>query len=266
MRAFNRSLILSTAFFHRKASFVQSFNEEELRSANIRYFFPDGCQSPKIEIGATEFSSLFPAKKEPETKTDVRIPPIQKKADKAIEVPPRRKQPKNIEVNVVEVTDAPTTATYEKIQPLEQITVEPTTSKPQIDTIAVQTAIDVTTFKPKVNPITVKPKIDPLPVNPEPITQAPKLTPITIKPEPITPYKHRDSKCSDTCCDDNRPQILMSRASKDSCCKGVSKIVIPIETEVLNRIPTEEIVSVVNESNNVEMLQKLLKLAEKYKF
>ncbi|XP_070491559.1 uncharacterized protein DDB_G0275275-like [Chironomus tepperi] len=32
----------------RIASFVESFNEEELKAANIRYLFPDGCQAPTI--------------------------------------------------------------------------------------------------------------------------------------------------------------------------------------------------------------------------
>lgn len=51
----------------RKASFVQSFDEDEIRSANIRYFFPDGCAIGKFDDLPT-------------------IPPVLKK-DEAIKIP-----------------------------------------------------------------------------------------------------------------------------------------------------------------------------------
>lgn len=51
----------------RKASFSQSFSEDEIRSTNIGYFFPDGCSSGKYDNLAT-------------------IPPIIKKAE-AIKIP-----------------------------------------------------------------------------------------------------------------------------------------------------------------------------------
>lgn len=66
----------------RKASFVQSFNEDEIRSANIRYFFPDGCQ-----IGVAEDQRPV-------------IPPILVK-DEAVEVPTTTVEP--------ETTTTPTT-------------------------------------------------------------------------------------------------------------------------------------------------------------
>ncbi|CAO1414640.1 unnamed protein product [Diamesa tonsa] len=34
----------------RKASFFESFNEDEIKSSNIRYFFPNGCKSTMIDI------------------------------------------------------------------------------------------------------------------------------------------------------------------------------------------------------------------------
>lgn len=78
------------------------------------------------------------------------------------------------------------------------------------------------------------------------------------------PFRNAEGTCSDTCCDDNRPQVLMSRMTPGSCCKGVAKIVIPLEMEKLGKIATSEILDITNEINNAEMLQKLLKLVEKY--
>lgn len=56
---------ISKAFvIYRKASFDQSFTEEgEVNSGNVRYVFPEGCESPFIE------------------RADVEIPPIEKKDD-----------------------------------------------------------------------------------------------------------------------------------------------------------------------------------------
>lgn len=65
----------------RKASFVQSFTEDEIRSANIRYFFPDGCAIGKFD----EFATL---------------PPIIKKAE-AITIPETTTEP------IIETTTEP---------------------------------------------------------------------------------------------------------------------------------------------------------------
>lgn len=181
------------------------------------------------------------------------------------------------------------------IQTFTDKPIEPLTVHPLVEPITVKTI----TVKPRVvepitvKPITAKPRIvEPLTVRPKlteeiieepklinPVTPAPKIAePVTVNnaykieiPKkvlhlPLTPYKTLDTQCSDTCCDDNRPQILMSRSSPGSCCKGVSKIVIPLDMETLGRIATSEIIEITNEANSVEMLKKLLKLVEKYKF
>lgn len=75
----------------RQASFVQTFNEDEVRSENIRYFFPDGCSSASVI-----YDSL------------VEIPPILKK-DEVIEVPVEETTTVLPEETTTEqpVTDAP---------------------------------------------------------------------------------------------------------------------------------------------------------------
>lgn len=79
-------------------------------------------------------------------------------------------------------------------------------------------------------------------------------------------FKSSDnSQCSDTCCDEYRPQILLSRTTPgSSCCDRYGKVVIPIDLEKLTKIAMSEIIEITAEKNNVAMLKKLLKLAEKY--
>jgi hypothetical protein len=48
---------------NRIASFVESFNEEELKAANIRYLFPDGCQAPTILYDPNNPSSRYENRK-----------------------------------------------------------------------------------------------------------------------------------------------------------------------------------------------------------
>lgn len=279
---------------------MQSFNEDEIRSANIRYFFPDGCQSPQIEFGTLDLKAFLP-----DRKPKAVVPSIQVKDEKPIELPkkkiPEVRKPKELDLEViepeqkieVEPLQPPKVQSYTpRIEPLTVLPlVEPITVKPRVaEPITVQPRVveplkpAIVTVKPKaVEPITVKPKLTEEiieePKSIDPVTPAPKIAaPVTVSTNPridipkkvphipFTPYKTLDSKCSDTCCDDNRPQILMSRTSPGSCCKGVSKIVIPLDMETLGRIATSEIIEITNETNNVEMLKKLLKLVEKYKF
>jgi hypothetical protein len=189
-----------------------------------------------------------------------------------------------IEPLIIPVTPKPNFEQNTPQSKRNQITV-----KPLFDAIPQQPNFGQNSPQSKRNQITIKPLIDPIPQQPNfeqdtpefkrgPIKTEQQFGPNTVNSktnlssnllshQPKVPYKSGDdNKCSDTCCDDNRPQILMSRASPYSCCKGVSKIVIPIDMETLGRISTNEIIQVVNETNNVEMLKKLLKLAEKYNF
>jgi hypothetical protein len=312
--------------FHRKASFVQSFNEEEIRSANIRYFFPEGCQSPKIEVDATV--QITPTQRKPsEVPVQVQTSTGRNsrgKTPKAIdfgnnenvqEVQPLEKTSEgltgrsSVPISVQPLTNpaANTTPRYQtttsKYEPPTQSTLRsgPVTSRSDsLDvnskppTLASEPSTDRSessnlysqppnsSFPPSTSP-SPPPSFGPRITTPRLETTIPALssprgiflstpgtpglyiTPNTSKFKSLPPPQN-DQKCSDTCCDDNRPQILMSRASPDSCCKGVAKIVVPIPMDLLARISIDEIIQVTNEANNVEMLKKLLTLAEKYNF
>lgn len=237
----------------RKASFVMSFNEEEIRSANIRYFFPDGCQSPQLEVNSQAVQREVETARQPK------------------EFVPKTKTSRTFNVEEGPVTRGPKPSKNKiskdtlSVQPLKpEIPVE--VAEPD----TTQKYIEASTARPRSDPITVKPRSDPVIVNPRsrPITVKPKIEAPSTRylPEPATPYKAPDtnSLCSDTCCDDNRPQILMSKASSGSCCKGVSKIVIPIDSAILEKLSITEISDLNSLTSSVEMLQKLLKFVEKH--
>lgn len=169
----------------RKASFVQSFDEEDIRSANVRYFFPDGCGIAKSEVD---------------------IPPIEKKDD-VIEVP--------------ETTELPEETTTEELTT--------TTTTTEVPVQAAQIHV------PQSPAISIKLEIV-LPTN-------------VYNYKPFTPYKHFARKCSEKCCNE-----------KDS-----SKIVIPIDKAMIEKMDTEEILQLSNETNNIKMVEKLLKFVEKSK-
>lgn len=291
---------------------MQSFNEDEIRSANIRYFFPDGCQSPQIEYKEFDLKALFPDRKKPEPVVQevksVEVPKPKEKAAKSIPVDVETMLPgvpattvRSINVLPLEPPrEEPETSTQKVTEPItaKPITVPktvkptpaPTTLRPTPEPTTFKSIPEPTTLKTASKPTTLKPTIfkttpEPTTVKliPETTTSTPELTTAPEICEPIShaipkprielstnvldppPFKLADIKCSDTCCDDNRPQILLSRASPGSCCKGVSKIVIPIDMDVLGRMSTPEILEITNETSSIIMLQKLLKLAEKYK-
>jgi hypothetical protein len=224
-----------------------------------------------------DVKTFFPDR--PKSNVETKILPIQKKDDKPVEIPKKiqeenEKSPKVETIKTVRIGDITLQRTGKQ---LNIIGLE----LPKEDKIEIEiNAVEVTTIKPKLEPIiikesttvkstTIRPTIattleikttKQTPTKPQ--TKSPSTT---SKQVPTTSYKNNEiNKCSDTCCDDNRPQILMSRAAPDSCCKGVSKIVIPIEMEKLARISTSEIIDITNESNNHAMLNKLIKLVEKY--
>lgn len=133
----------------RKASFSTSFTQDEINTANIRYFFPDGC-----ELGLAV--------------DNVPVTPRIQKKDDVIEIPE-------------------------------------TTTEPIVEEKCVQ-------------------------------------------PEYIQ------------CCDDAQARIVLS-ATKN----GTSKIVLPFDTELLNSCSVSEIVEITSEQNNIELLKKLLKFAQRHK-
>jgi hypothetical protein len=69
--------------------------------------------------------------------------------------------------------------------------------------------------------------------------------------------------CEDTCCQVNRPQIFFPRVNANSCCKEVSKLVVPIDLSVLNDVPTAALDEITSQTDPVPMLLKLVKLIER---
>lgn len=172
----------------RKASFVESFHEDELRSSNIRYFFPDGCSSS--------------------TRAVLDIPPIAKKDD------------------FIEVY-APNSGFFEE-----------TTEGPEETTTVPHIPLQPYNFylPPPSSPvISVKLEII-LPTN-------------VYNEPPFLPYRQDAKKCSETCCADEIS----------------SKITIPIDKELLEKMDTNEIINLSEETNNVKMVERLLDLIEKSK-
>ena len=315
----------------RQASFVEYFNEDELKTANIRYFFPDGCQSPQIEI---DKNYQAPVKATATTSLKVKPLETQKSTLESTDSSAREGDKNNYrsgrlrdfggesdkeDSNVAKsgtingeksLVDARFSSDANKLVDPSV----PTTGKATAQTGAGIHAHDaigtngggqaipsslgqeistvnggaVTTSGAVHSRVTDETYLPPTSGG-HPVS-AGRLAPniqgnipsgaLTVSPKSDlsnhvlqhgsnaigkTPFKQLDNKCSDTCCDDNRPQLLMSRPSVGSCCKGVAKIIIPIEMDVLGNIPMTEILEITNETKNVEMLQKLLKLVEKYK-
>lgn len=139
----------------RKASFVESFSKEEIKSSNIRYFFPEGCK-----LGY-----------------EVDAPPIK----------------------IVKKTEAVTIPTK------TTTTTTTTTAEPETTTV-------------------------------------------------------QESQCFTQCCDEEKARIVLSPTRT-----GISKIVIPFETELLSRCSVNEIIEITTEQNNIQLLKKLLKFAKRYK-
>lgn len=182
----------------RQASFVQTFNEDEVRSENIRYFFPDGCSSASLIYDSP-----------------VEIPPIVKK-DEVIEVP-------------VEETTT--------VLP-EETTTEQQTEAPEEEKEEAPVALPTPAIYHILTPsILIRLEII-LPTNV-----------FNLLPFQGLAYLPGEEKCSDSFCTD----------------KGTSKIVIPIEKGMLEKMNAAEIVDLTHETNKVQMVAKLLKLVKKSK-
>lgn len=97
-------------------------------------------------------------------------------------------------------------------------------------------------------------------------TTTPALTTIA-QPEPETTIMPDvEDICADKCCDEDRAEIILPTSNTSGCCRNISKIVVPIDTDMLSRCTIEEIVEITNEADKVKMLKKLLKFTMKYKF
>jgi hypothetical protein len=68
--------------------------------------------------------------------------------------------------------------------------------------------------------------------------------------------------CADTCCETNRPQIFFPSTDSESCCKNVSKLVVPIDLSILDVAFTAALDEISNQVDPVQMLVKLMRLIE----
>lgn len=101
---------------------------------------------------------------------------------------------------------------------------------------------------------------------PEPeTTTMPEPVPETTTEAVVEEIREEDV-CANKCCDEDRAQIVFPANNSDGCCQNISKIVVPIDTDMLSRCSIEEIVEITNETDKVKMLKKLLKFTIKYKF
>lgn len=184
----------------RKASFVGNFNEDEQRSGNIRYFFPDGCKGSDIKMApiVLPIPTATPVKifikevdgiKPPETK----IPPFIQPQPPTVVVPP--------------FTPAPVT--------------NPPTRKPVL-----------VTFPPTPRPI---PPVTPKPV----IVETPKvITRIPVPIESIlrVPSNQVKDSCQKSCCSDDEnvaklilPIPMKSFGKSAGSCESFAKLIIPVD-------------------------------------
>lgn len=182
----------------RTASFIGAFGDGDVRAANIRYFFPEGCQAPRIEIDAVvgtdakkKFSNEIDGKK---TNTPIttakndKVPSQQNVLNNAADE--KKKNPRETANNGQAIGGGGVGYQYGK----------------------------QSSSLPSEN---------------------------------------------GSCCDALKPQILFPRANSD-CGSKSAKIVIPIDLSAIEKIPMKEITELTTEKVSIEMIRKLLKLAEKY--
>lgn len=68
-------------------------------------------------------------------------------------------------------------------------------------------------------------------------------------------------KCLTLCCDEEKARIVLSPTKS-----GISKIVIPYNVELLHKCSVKDLVAITEIQSNVELLEKLLDFAQRYKF
>ena len=69
-------------------------------------------------------------------------------------------------------------------------------------------------------------------------------------------------ECPDKCCEKIRPQIFLPTTDSNSCCKEISKILIPINLSEISETPIAAINEISAETDPAKMLIKLLRLIE----
>lgn len=193
--------------FDRLASFVGAFGEGDVRASNIRYFFPEGCQAPRIEVDPVAAADPNKNKK------------LSNEVGKTNDLNSKNVKGANKNVMNNDHQDG------------------------------VNKNLNKDDEKKKLL------KDNNLTTNNVPAVGGHQYGKQTSSPSP-----------NSNCCDGLKPQILFPRTPDASQCgkSSVAKIVIPIDLSAIQKIPMNEIVELTSEKVNIEMIRKLMKLAEKY--
>lgn len=199
-----------------------AFGDGDVRAANIRYLFPEGCQAPRIEIDAATATAAGPSKttggpsKTGKRSNDESVGKTNNEL--------AQRNGKGINTNVLE-----------------------------------NDRDKVNSKNPNKNDEEKK-KI----LNDNNLTSK-------NGPAAVGGYQYGKqssslpSSTNGSCCDDSKPQIILPHANDaNGCGKSVAKIVIPIDLSAIQKISMNEIVELASEKVNIEIIRKLLKLAEKY--
>lgn len=216
----------TTLFAHRKASFVGNFNEDQQRSQNIRYFFPDGCKGSDVNVMSPDFPLPNPpivvAKKTP---GGISPPDQGKSTAGSIQVPvlsvqPPFERPEKSQSKVF----APPQA---KVLPPKTATPKATTSKAPVT--KAPTPKPVTKPAANKNPILSSKAI---PNKSNPLRIAVPLDMLLNNKLP----KSKDDSCPKTCCTDDEsvaklvlPISMKSLGKSSGTCESFAKLVIPVE-------------------------------------
>lgn len=222
----------------RKASFVGDFNEDPSVSANIRYFFPEGCKGIDVEIdNSSRLRSLasspyvhirLPVTLKPSTQSDdYETPPPLNGYE--LPGPPHIYAPNQI---VVPSTAKPPTI---YLPPTETTTKPPVVYLPPVETTTKPPNI----YLPPVETTTEPPNIYLPPVTPEdptniylPPVDPPSSPPPAIITEIIPPPEVSEETCgsSTSCCEEKSAGkfIIPIQLKSSSCCARVAKLILPV--------------------------------------
>jgi hypothetical protein len=216
---------------HRKASFVGDFNEDPSVSANIRYFFPQGCKGIDVLIdNSSRLRSLasspymhirLPVTLKPlNVLSDVYEPPIS--SSYPLPGPPHIYAPNQIHVSAVKPPSVylPPTQTTTTVA----IT-EATTETPNIYLPPVKPEDPANVYLPPVKPQ------DPSNIYLPPVETSSSAPP-TLITEIIPPVIPDEPSCgaSLTCCEEASPGkfVIPIPLKSSGCCPLVAKLILPI--------------------------------------
>jgi len=208
----------------RKASFVGDFNEEQARSENIRYFFPDGCKGIDAHIPPFEVKMPTAPVRKPSPPIPIRQPEPPVSNPKLIPPPPST----NLNPPLNTITEILKT----KIEPAKPAKSLLTSVKAPITPEQSQTVTStVTNTTPSKPVITSVPK--------SPIDSVPSQNVLTKVPAPKQPKQQApaDSCPKSSCCSDDEsiaklvlpiPMKNSQGRSGNGSCGSFAKLIVPI--------------------------------------